>query len=200
MYYTIYKVTNKINGKIYIGMHKTNNLDDGYMGSGKYLNFAMNKHGIENFEKEILHVFDNKKDMHKKEVEIVNEEFVAENNTYNLKIGGFGGWDYANENHNNKNNHRKTGNYGFKIRPEYTIEFRKKISNGCKGNTNFKDKQHTKETISKMKEIFKKNKHQQGNKNSQYGSMWITNGKINKKLPKDNLIPQGWKKGRVIKL
>jgi hypothetical protein len=30
MFYTVYKITNKINNKFYIGMHKTTNLDDGY--------------------------------------------------------------------------------------------------------------------------------------------------------------------------
>ena len=96
MFYTIYKITNLLDGKIYVGSHKTKKLDDAYMGSGKYLKAAQEKYGLENFKKEILFVFDNPEEMYAKEAEIVNEEFLMTENTYNLKVGGFGGWDYIN--------------------------------------------------------------------------------------------------------
>ena len=91
MYYTIYETTNKINGKKYIGKHITNVLNDNYLGSGLYLNKAIEKYGKENFEKNMLHIFDNESDMNKKEQELVNQHIVLDKNYYNLSLGGQGG-------------------------------------------------------------------------------------------------------------
>lgn len=91
MFYIIYQITNNITGKRYIGKHQTKNLDDCYMGSGIILKRAFKKHGIENFTKEILFVFDNEPDMVAKEIELITEDIVKSEQFYNVALGGTGG-------------------------------------------------------------------------------------------------------------
>jgi len=86
--YTVYKTTNLINNKIYVGAHKTTNPDDSYLGSGVYLKRCIKKYGKENFKKEVLFIFETEKEALIKESEIVDENFVKSKETYNLKLGG----------------------------------------------------------------------------------------------------------------
>lgn len=93
-HYLVYQITNLINDKIYIGIHITSNLEDGYMGSGTYLNRAIKKYGVENFKKEILFDFDNPEEMILKESELVDRKFIARKDVYNIKCGGEGWLTY----------------------------------------------------------------------------------------------------------
>jgi hypothetical protein len=102
MKHTVYKTTNNINGKYYIGAHSTKIINDDYFGSGIALKKAIDKYGIENFSKEILFIFETKEEMFKMEREIVSEEVANDKMSYNLKIGGYGGWpNNAGENNPN---------------------------------------------------------------------------------------------------
>ena len=215
MYYTVYKTTNKINNKIYVGVHRTSDLNDNYLGSGKILGHAIVKYGVENFEKEILHQFDTCEKMYRRETEIVTNEFISREDTYNIKLGGEGGFDYINsvDGLNNSNNNmseegkqnisefRKQWNkenseqyyqFGFKGR-EKVLEIY------GKGNGTFRNKSHTEESKRKMSEA-RKGKGV-GKQNSQYGTKWVHNLQLkqSKKVSKDHQLEDGWIKGRKIK-
>lgn len=90
-YNYVYKITNLVNGKIYIGKHSTDNLDDNYMGSGTRLRQAYKKYGLECFIKEVI-------DYYTTEVELNQGEiyWIAKFNStdpkigYNLTYGGEG--------------------------------------------------------------------------------------------------------------
>ena len=105
MKYIVYKTTCLINNKIYIGVHKTENSEifDGYLGCGfnlnnsHYLNYPVNpfhfaiiKYGSANFKREILYTFDNDENAYLKESELVTEEFIKSDKTYNVSLGGKG--------------------------------------------------------------------------------------------------------------
>jgi hypothetical protein len=97
MFYLLYEIRNNINDKIYVGVHKTKDMNDGYMGSGKLIQAAIKKYGIENFTKVILETFESAEAMYARENEVVTDEFLLREDTYNLRRGGTGGFDYINK-------------------------------------------------------------------------------------------------------
>lgn len=94
MKYTVYKTTNNINNKVYIGVHKTDDVNDNYIGSGNLIKRAIKKYGTEAFTKEILFIFDTASEAFAVEKSLV----VISKDTYNLKEGGHGGFDFVNKN------------------------------------------------------------------------------------------------------
>lgn len=89
----VYKITNTQNGHYYIGKHTTNNINDGYMGSGKLITQAIEKYGNENFKKEILFDFKTEQEAYEKEKELIPLEktHTFDENCYNLIEGGNSG-------------------------------------------------------------------------------------------------------------
>ena len=120
--------------------------------------------------------------------------------SYNLKEGGYGGWDHIN-----------TGSDEHIERCKRAQSFKDPSNNFFKGkilgnNIRLLDAEHknlmiekskSETAIKKRKETYLKIEHSQGSNNSQYGTMWITNGTANRKIRKEDVIPEGWGKGRV---
>ena len=288
-YHYFYKIINLINNHFYYGIHSTNNLDDGYMGSGSRLHHAYKKYGIENFKKEILKYFDTREELAQYEADVVTEELVLDENCYNISCGGekfntLNSITVKDKNNNcfrckindpkwingeyesvsknmvtcfdnleqkyiqitkelfNINKNRYSGLQHGKVivslkggnkkeffaidKKDYDKNIYETVSSGKivvkdkngkifivskdderykSGKLQFiqKGKKHSEETKQKMHETHLKNNHQQGEKNSQFGTCWIHNNNENKKIKKEQLkeyISNGWIKGRKMKL
>lgn len=219
MIHILYKITNKKNGKSYIGIHKTNEINDGYLGSGKYIKRAIKKYGVENFDKEIVAYFPDRKSCSLAERKLIQE--TPKEKLYNISSGGES-WDYINENNLNNINHtgdeykNKLGNAISKAlmknhwardvkkkdHPIYKSSYEKWLKtcyerHGKDVFKTFKNRKHTEES---KKKIGSKNSiHQQGKNNSQYGTCWIFLKDTNKKIQSTELknwLKKGWSKGR----
>lgn len=285
-FHYFYKITNTVNNHFYYGIHSTDNLDDGYMGSGVRLKNAYKKYDSENFRKEILKFFNSRNEAAIYESEIVTESLIKDESCYNIILGGEKcttlGTATVKDNDGNiyqlpKDNEKiqngelvgvtkgfivvknlegdtkfvsvndekyKSGElvpyasgmvrvFDKNRRCFMTSVNNEKILNGelitwshnrilskdkngkCffveKNDERLKNgelipfwkgKNLSTERKEKMKETYKKIGHQQGEKNSQYGTCWITKNGINKKIKKEDLSffeLDGWIKGRKIK-
>ena len=90
-YHFTYQTKNLINGKTYVGVHSTDDLADGYIGSGKVLKQAIKKYGKSNFVCTPLSFFDTRKEAYEEEKYIVDKNWVNESSNYNQCVGGEGG-------------------------------------------------------------------------------------------------------------
>lgn len=206
----IYKTTCLITNRYYIGMHSTSNLNDGYMGSGKRLRYSIRKHGIDNHKKEILEFFETRELLIEGEKKAITPEMIEDKNCMNLKHGGEGG--FINDEHKQKlfasiiksrNTYRERLAKDPSFREKHIKNAKKNFMKGhlsgkIKYDT-FTGKKHSEETKKLMSD---KAKTYVGNKNSQYGTCWITKDGFNKKIKKETLddyIKEGWVSGRKIK-
>ena len=184
-------------------MHCTDNLNDGYIGSGKHLKSSIKKYGKENFTCEILEFLQNRKELIKREKEIINEEILKDPNSMNLQPGGGGGLTTDEHKHNFHSAGGKSTIHLLKKYRDTHIEklktdetYRKFYKDKLKGGNNYwLGKNHKDE--SKKKIGVANSIKQQGQSNSQFGTRWITNGIQNKKIKKDDTLPEGWRLGRV---
>lgn len=136
-YFIIYKTTNLINNRFYIGFHCCSQLDDDYLGSGTAINRAIKKYGEENFKREILIMCSSFEELVLKEESIVNIELLKDPLCYNLTIGGKGGFYYINNGKNKKeirNRATESLRKTHENNPEIRQRIGKKVSEYAKNN------------------------------------------------------------------
>ncbi len=211
MHYYLYEIRNNLNGKIYVGVHKTANLDDGYMGSGTVIKSAIKKHGVDNFTKVILETFDTSEAMYAREAEIVTVEFLARVDVYNLRRGGFGGFDYIASLARSDDDFRESRmaaaieqNRLWRANNYETARYNSSLGATArekKSGSSFKRLNADPEFQAIRRLAFSAD-HSAGSKNSQYGTCWICHDLIgSRKCKKDDLplyLDQGWIKGRKL--
>lgn len=173
------------------------------MGSGKILKLSHAKYGLDNFSKDILFNLPSLEEMYEKEKELVTEDFIKRPDTYNLKVGGDGGWDYAATlDSRRKGAIAANASRTFESRSnssKKSVETRKRngtwhiVGGGHKG---IKLSDSHKANIGKANAVS-----QLGSGNSQFGTCWIYSEIDLKtiKIKKEDLttwLNKGWLRGR----
>lgn len=191
----LYKITNTKNGKYYIGMHSTDDINDGYFGSGKLIRNSIRSHGKGSHKKEILSFFENREELKNAEKKLITEDVVNDPLCMNLKSGGEGGLSTDEHKMKFKNSQKLASSRGVD-RIKYLYE---------------NDKEWVKKTLKNMsnaiklayleKRIDRSKVSLPGEKNPQFGTIWVYNletGEV-KKIKNSEIahhLDNGWEKGR----
>lgn len=209
-------------GKYYLGMHSTDDLDDGYMGSGKRLWYSINKYGKENHVCEILEHYFTREWLREREAELVNEDILDDPLCMNLKVGGDGGWDHINNGDFEKSTEasrekikqlHNDPSWLSKKRDKNSAAMQKRMADGYSPPKTFSDPvirekaiilAKSESSLAKRRETYSTIKHQQGSLNSQFGTCWISNKDRTQELKisldqLNSFLNDGWSRGRKIK-
>lgn len=201
----LYKTTCVLTNRYYIGIHSTNNLEDGYMGSGKRLRYSIRKHGIENHIKEILEFFESREKLIEGEINLITPDMVTDKNCMNLKLGGNGGFICEEQQKYRSICGNKKLNEKLRFDKEFKENWLNNMKNGVqkamnggkmktwKDNYDWLGKEHSDETKKKMSENRK-------GINNQSGMCWVSNEYEKKKIRIEYLedyLKNGWVRGKL---
>jgi group I intron endonuclease len=184
-YHFVYLVKNLISNKLYLGKHSTDNLNDGYIGSGVLINKAIKKYGKENFQREIIQFYNTSKEAYKLELLLSKSVDIVDNHLfYNLKFGGDGCGPGEENSFYGKHHSEETKqkiSKANKGRKYEDIEFRKRLSNlRKKENLSEETLKKKSESILGCKNPFYNKHHSQETKDL------ISKSKIGKNLSEDH--------------
>lgn len=217
MRYTVYKTTNTENGRFYVGVHRTEDPHDSYLGSGNLIKAAIKKYGREAFTKEVLYDFDTVEEMEAKESEIVDASFVDSPETYNLVPGGYQGNAYYQalsevpseelsawcQKGNEVQRQLAAADPTFRDpqREAGRRVLKRLHAEGRIPIPSWEGRKHTEEAKANMRAA--KAGHGRGKRNSQHGTAWVCReGETPRKIKMADLpsfLEAGWQRGRKVR-
>lgn len=214
MFHYLYKTTCLVTDKYYIGVHSTDNLYDGYLGSGLKLVRSINVYGVDNHDRVWLEFFDSAKEAFDREAEMVTQEFIdSDFQCMNLKPGGLGGFSSVAHREKAQKAAVKQLKYLRETYPDWAIEGYEKLSTamilayqeGTRVPVGWSNEASVKawsdEAYTKRRATWKESQFAQGSKNSQFGTCWVSNSvhtlKISIELL-DEYISRGYIRGRKL--
>jgi hypothetical protein len=204
-FHYVYRI-DRFDGKFYIGLHSTDIMEDGYFGSGTRLSNSLRYHGKDKHTKMVLKYFDTRQEAKDYEKFLITDEMRSDTLCMNIAPGGGGG--FINEEHALKF-HRAgwkamTASISSFQLSERSKKLWEKPTDKMLAAASQKIKAMTIAATSidannKRKVTLAERNHQQGNKNSQFGSCWVTDGIKPVKVKKDSLddfLAKGFRRGR----
>jgi len=199
-FHYLYKTTNILNKKYYLGMHSTNNINDDYLGSGKRLRYSIRKHGKENHEFQILKYFNTRQELKEAEANLITESVLKDPLCMNLTLGGEGGGFHLKGYVTVRDDKGNTFSI-LKTDPRYISGELVAASKNREGNNSFLGKNHSAESKLKMSKIAKERKKEN---HSGFGTCWVYSNLLKEskrinKLELNDWIMDGWYKGRKMK-
>jgi hypothetical protein len=201
-FHFIYKTTCVVTDRFYIGMHSTDNMNDGYLGSGKWLKYSIKKHGCKSHQREIIEMCETRETLRKREEELINDDLLKDEMCMNLDKGGGGGWSYCNKMGGGIRGCKSSARLENPVFHEHlSAALKQRHAAGTMYLPTFLGRTHQQETKNKIGRT--NSIRQQGKQNSQFGTVWIFNSVEQRtvKIKRDQLdiyLKQGWVRGRKV--
>jgi len=207
-----------VNGKFYIGVHKTSDPNDEYLGSGRYIKASIAKYGPDKFKKTVLLTSVDESVAFSEEKRLIAEARATNKSLcMNIHEGGNGGFSYINR--NNLCDRRELTTVATRARlnllkdPTWSKKLSTSLSEGAKRS--YRTGRRVPRTNLSLEYIRRAQAKWTGSKhslesrrqmsskklgplNNQYGTRWITDGTLNKKVWPSVELPEGWYYGRVV--
>lgn len=192
-YNYVYITTNVITKKQYIGDHSTNDLNDGYLGSGRpYLKRSIKKYGKQHFKKEILEFFDTKEEAFDAQEKYINEYNTLNPNGYNISPKGGNGVMGCHSDESIEKMKKSLSNLSDDVKKKYgnsqrgkkrgpfSIEHRKKIGDSNRGKKWSNDQKNKNKNFYKGKNngMFGKNHSLESRKKMSLSHIGKSNGPL----------------------